>query len=393
MNIYIYALVIFGWSIAHAQVEGKTPVIEVYGNRYLSDEAIIQMSGLASQPYLSSIEVEKKLQTTNLFTRVKVERSPLKKEAWIHVVVLEKSTTYFLPYLSRDAFSSVYGLVGAKSSLFGQNSMILARYQFGSDDHQGTFLLLDEFFLNTPLFLGFSLDFENSLHRVFHEREVGERWSNRFQGGSVLLGYHFNPWGFARFNTYMERHIYEERSLHVKSGFQMSHRIFAECGKYFVNEGLAKGYQLIPSFEFTNPVSDFQFTKIGISAQISLLLVGDFNWNTQPSFKVGNALPRYQLFEVGGRNLRGFPSQQFRSDSLVTIQNDFLITSFNFWKMKIRPLVFTDYSYIENGSRTGVGTGFYVYFREVSVPAIQVFAGYGFHPDGFSVSAAIGPQF
>ena len=57
-----------------------------------------------------------------------------------------------------------------------------------------------------------------------------------------------------------------------------------------------------------------------------------------------------------------------------------------------RPFAFADFAYVENGGRPGAGLGLNVYFRHVSVPAIQIAAGFGANPAGFSVAAAIGPQ-
>jgi hypothetical protein len=34
-----------------------------------------------------------------------------------------------------------------------------------------------------------------------------------------------------------------------------------------------------------------------------------------------------------------------------------------------------------------------MYFKKISLPAVQLYAGYGFHPKSFAVIAVAGPQF
>ncbi len=117
------------------------------------------------------------------------------------------------------------------------------------------------------------------------------------------------------------------------------------------------------------------------------------NWTIRPKIELGSNLPRYGLFEIGGVKLRGYPSQYFRGSSYASLQNNFLITSITMWKFKLRPLMFADWAYIEKGNRESFGTGFLVYFKSVVVPTLEFFAGYGLNPNGFSISATVGPQF
>ena len=112
-----------------------------------------------------------------------------------------------------------------------------------------------------------------------------------------------------------------------------------------------------------------------------------------PRFEAGSPLPRYQQFELGGTRLRSFPTQFLRTSRYAAIQNDFLLTSWDVWKLKLRPMLYADFAYAERGGRTGVGAGLQVYFRQVAMPALQVHGGYGFNPKGVSMMASIGPQF
>jgi hypothetical protein len=85
--------------------------------------------------------------------------------------------------------------------------------------------------------------------------------------------------------------------------------------------------------------------------------------------------------------------QEFRGNSYVSVQNDMLLTSWEVWKFKFRPLVYGDWAYVELAGRTGIGGGIQLYLPDVAIPAVQVFAGYGFNPNGFAITGSIGPQF
>ena len=363
--------------------------VDVYHNHALSDEAIIKMSGIDQDPTLSALEVKRRLQTTSLFSEIQVTRDG----NTMRIIVKEKTNWFAVPYFSSGAGSTIFGVAGGKSSVLGQNGNMLARYQFGTGDHEGSILLRDEYFLNSRWSLGVSFDYEDALHRIYQDRNVIQQTNNEYHGGSIQLGYHLSPYATLNLNTYIERHRYEEPAGNYVKGLQLSHRLSADYGNSYLNDGLARGAVARVYFEATNPASDFQFRKYGVSGQVSAFLRGDFNWIVRPRFETGTPLPRYQLFELGGSKLRSFPNQQFRAGGYVAVQNDVLLTAVDVWKLKLRPLLYSDWAFIQGSGRSAVGTGLQIYLRDVVIPAVQIFAGYGFNPNGFSATATIGPQF
>lgn len=363
--------------------------IEVYHNRALDDESIIKMSGIDQDPTLSALEVKRRLQTSGLFSEIQVIRD----DHSMRIVVKEKTNWFAVPYFSSGSGQTIFGLAAGKSSVLGQDGNMLARYQFGTGDHEGSVLLRDEYFMNTRFSLGVSFDYEDALHRIYQDRDIVQSTNNQYHGGSIQLGYHLNPYTNLSLNTYIEHHRFEEPIGNYVSGLQLSHRFSAELGNFYLNEGLTRGQAVKIYFETTDPVSDFDFRKYGVAGQLSAYLHGNFNWIVRPKMEAGTPLPRYQLFELGGFRLRSFPAEEFRDNAYVSIQNDVLLTSWDVWKLKVRPLAYADWAFVQASGRTGVGGGVQVYLREVAIPAVQVFAGYGFNPNGFSASASIGPQF
>jgi outer membrane protein assembly factor BamA len=378
------------WLCIARAAESPRPVedVVVLRNRAISKDSIIKISGLDQDRTLSTAEITRRLLATSLFSEVSVSRTG----GTIRIIVREKTRWFALPYLFFVLNANVFGVAAGESSVLGEDDDILARYQFGSDDREASLLVRDEYFLRSRWALGVSFDFENSLHRIYDQREVIERTVNEFYGGSQQTGYHLNPHATLLLNTYIEWHRFEEPAGDYHQGLQISHRLGLVLGDFTQNEGFAQGIEGRLYFEGTNPASDFHFRKFGSSAELSLVRRGNMNLITRPRFENGNGLPRYQLFELGAARLRSFEYQEFRDRAYVEVQNDLLVASYEVWAFRLRPLVYTDWAFIQGSGRTGFGVGFQAYVRHVVIPAVQVYAGYGFNPWGFSIAAAIGPQ-
>lgn len=367
------------------------PTVITFGNHAMTDEALLHITGLKDVNDMSADEIRSRLQTSGLFSAVEVYRY----DNTVTIYVREKTTWFVVPYLSKDAAASIYGLAFGKATLYGRDARLVGRYQVGTGNREASLLLKDSSAFNTRWQLGGSFDYEDALHREFGGRtgrEVIHRTRNEYIGGSFQVGYRFHPYWLLGVNNYAEHHRFEELSGQFRSGLQWSHRLITEYNRFYVNEGLSDGVAANAYFESTNPVSRFDFRKIGGGVQWGAFRRNRFNWIIKGKMEYGNRLPRYQLFELGGGRLRSFPNQIFRGALYGTVQNDVLLTSVNFWVLRLRPLVYLDWGYAQGGGRTGLGTGFQVYVRDVAIPAVQFFAGYGFHPNGFTVAASIGPN-
>jgi outer membrane protein assembly factor BamA len=375
------------WAIPLVSAQDKN-VVRVFGNHFYSDETILKISGLEEATDFSAIDIQHKLETTGYFSRVRVYNKNN-----IHTIVVSEKTPWFLlPYFSSDSKKNIYGLAGGLMGLGGGHTMLVGRAQTGAGNRAASLLYRDEFFLDSFWILGASFDFEKVDHDIYRGREIVSKVPNKSSNFTLQSGYHLQPNLIVQFDTHIEQHEYTEAPGQTSSGMQFSHRFLTEYGSYYVNEGLARGYLLKPYVEFTPTWSRYKFYQFGLFINKSVYLHEDFNWIARPRFEHGKPLPFYQRFELGGANLRGFSRQTFRTASYASVQNDFLLSSWNIYKLKIRPMAFVDFAYIENVGRTGLGGGFQVYFRQVAMPAIQLYGGYGFKPNGFSINIAIGPQ-
>lgn len=388
--LQILALLVI--ALAQLTALAQTPLhVVVFGIRQMKPDVLVNMIGLDQAPDMSAKEIKSRIQTSGLFSAVEVHRV----EDLVTIYVREKTSWFVVPYFSKDAAVSTYGVAFGKATLNGTDMRLVGRYQLGTGNRAGSLLLKDSGILNSRFGLGMSFDYEDSLKRVFGGsggREVIHRTRNQNKGGSIQASFRVSPYWSVGVNNYIESRRFEELSGEFRSGVQWSHRVYGEYNKFYVNEGLSDGHMLRLYTEATNPVSDFSFRKHGFFTQHGLWRRGNFNWIGRLSGEYSPSLPRYQLFELGGGRLRSFPNQQFRDRLYGALQNDVLLTSLNVWLLRVRPLVYLDWAFIENGGRTGVGTGFQVYVRDVAIPAVQLFLGYGFHPDGFTVAAAIGPN-
>lgn len=361
----------------------------IFGNQIYDDETVLKVAGIDYEVPLSELEMKQKLETTGYFSLVRVR----KEGDTVTIVLREKTPWFALPYFSSESGRTVYGVAGGLVGLGGASSAILGRYQTGSENKIVSLMYRDDFFLDSFWIFGLTFNYEHGLSDVLRERQIVRRMEGKTTSQTLHLGYHLSPDLLVELDTHVEVHRFEQEDYTRSRGTHVSHRLFAEYGLFYVNEGLSKGFKLKPYIEVTNPaLSDYHFYQVGVFGQKSVYLNGDFNWITRPRVEYGKPQPFYQKFELGAGKLRGFPSQTFRAESYAAVQNDVLLTSLDFWKVKLRPMVYADWAYVDSGGRTGLGAGLQVYFRSVAVPAIQIYGGYGFRPNGFSLSAAIGPQ-
>lgn len=370
------------------EAENAMPVVTVFGNASLQNDTVVRMSGLYQDPRLSAAELRKRLLTPGMFSRVQVFRD----EKHVTIYLQEKTTWFVLPYFSKDSSATTYGLAFGKYTFFHRDASVVGRYQVGTGDHEASLLVRDETLFDTPWMVGASADYEDALHRVYSGRSVQTRTLNQMAGGSLQVGYKVTPYLSFALNNYIERHRFEELSGEYFKGVQWTHRFITDYSKFYVNEGLSEGFGGRAYFEHTNPAGTFHFWKAGLSGQAGLYKNGNLNLITRGRAEFSPSLPRYQLFELGGGKLRGYPAQEFRDRYYVSVQNDLLLTSLSVWQLRFRPLIYTDWAFVSSSGRTALGAGFQVFLKNVAVPAIQFFAGYGFNPNGFEMSASIGPQ-
>jgi hypothetical protein len=177
------------------------------------------------------------------------------------------------------------------------------------------------------------------------------------------------------------------------SGFQWSHKVTLEHNEFYSIEGLGQGHVVQFYVETTNPLSDFTFYKTGAASKYSLLSRGDFDWIVRPSFDYSPTLPYYQLFTLGGQSLRGFATQQFRDHYDLAILNDIYLTNWRIWVLRPRLLLFADWAFIQGSGHSALGAGTQFGIQNLLLSAIQVFAGYGFNPNGAAVTVSIGQKF
>ena len=387
---FVFFAILFPFNLSAAVVAepAKKLPVYVYGSRFLDEDAVIQMTGLDSDPDLPLEEVKRRLQTTSLFREIAV----WKTEDAIHVLAREKTNWFVLPYLSSNSSTTIYGLAFGKAAMYGQDAEFIGRGQMGSENREASLLLRDFSYRDTPWTLGMSLDYEDSRLQEYRGRDVVRRTDNWFFGGSLRAGYRFTPHLTISLSNYLERHRVENIDGTRAEGFQGSHKWMAENSNFYLQEGLTRGGRAFLTFEHTSRVSDFRFAKLGAGFDRSVFLRRDFNWIAYGRFGRGWDLPRYQQFRLGGASLRGFPGEQFHATHFYLLQNDVYLDAWDLWKLKLRPLAFADFAYVNQGGRTGLGLGLRVFFQTVAVPALQIAAGYGFHPNGFAVVATIGPE-
>jgi hypothetical protein len=380
-------LIIFFPTIAKCAVQ--PPPVQITGDSTLDPQVIERIAGLTSDPNLPEETIRSRLLDTNLFSAVDVSRS----DDAVKIDLRQKITWFVVPYFSSDPGGTYYSLVAGKAILVHEDVFAYARYQVGTNDHEGEFGLRGRNILATPWDAGLDLAYQNAQSWVYTGRDITERLENRFHGGNLEIGYHLGLSWKVAFKNYVERHIFEAPGQGEQSGFQWSHRLSIEHNEFYSIEGLGHGHIISFYGETTSPLSDFTFYKIGASSKYSLISRGNFDWVIRPNLDYSPNLPYYQLFTLGGQTLRGFPSQMFRDRYDIAVLNDIYLCNWRLWVFRPRLLLFTDWAFIQGAGRTAVGGGAQFGIRNLLLSAIQVFAGYGFNPNGFATTVSIGEKF
>jgi outer membrane protein assembly factor BamA len=363
--------------------------VHISGDSTLDPQVITRIAGLVNEPGLPADVIRSRLLDTNLFSAVEVSRSGEE----VTIDLQQKVTWFVIPYFSSDPGGTYYSLVAGKAILVHEDVFTFARYQVGTNDHEGELGLKGRNILASPWDAGLNLAYQNSLNWVYSGREITQRLGNRFHGGSLEVGYRLSLNWKVSLTNFIERHSFEAPGQGETSGFQWSHRVSLEHNQFYSIEGLGHGHVVLIYGETTNPLSDFAFYKLGAASKYSILSKGDFDWVVRPSIDYSPTLPYYQLFTLGGQTLRGFPSQQFRDRYDLAILNDIYLYNWKVWVFRPRLLLFTDWAFIQGGGRTAVGAGAQFGIRNLLLSAIQVFVGYGFNPNGYATTVSIGQKF
>lgn len=365
------------------------PELRISGNSTLDPLVIARISGLIDAPGLSADTIKKRLQDSNLFSSVRVSRT----EKEVTIDLQQKVTWFVIPYFSSDPSGKNFSLIAGKAVLAHEDVFTFARYQVGTNDHEASVGMIGRNILGSPWDATGSASFQDALSWVYTGREITQRLENRYYGGSFELGYRFGLDWKVSLTSYGERHRFQTPDLVNHDGFQWSHKVTFEYNRYYSIDGLGEGHTVQFYSENANPASDFSFYKIGATAKWSVFKRGDFDWVMRPSCDLGFNLPFYQLFELGGQTLRGFPTEQFRDRYDIAILNDLYLTNWSIWALRPRLMLFTDWAFIQGSGRTAVGGGAQFGIRDLLLSAIQVFAGYGFNPNGVAVTVSIGQKF
>ncbi|MCO5143000.1 MAG: hypothetical protein M9962_07925 [Oligoflexia bacterium] len=361
--------------------------VRVWGNNHFQKSSVLDISGLTLDSSLSAKEIEKRLLNSGLFSSVRVNKSANN----IDIFVQEKTRWFILPYAVTGSSATV-GVAGGLVGIAGDNAKILGRMQKTGVTETASFYVKHDYIADSLWMLGFIFNYEFGVRDYYIDRDRLLNKKNAMRNYTIMTGYHINNALSVHLDHHYENHSFENLNSTNSFGIHISHRFFLEVNELFTNEGQMDGFWIKPYVEIAPSWSDFRFFQYGVLTKFSVFSHNDLNLNSSISFEKGNHLPLYQKFSVGGASLRGYPDSFFRTEQVLLSQNNLLITSWDVWKVKLRPLAFVDWAYIEKSGRTGIGAGLNVYFKNVAIPALQLFAGYGLNPKGFSFYGSIGPS-
>src|SRR5262249_12874663 len=96
-------------------------------------------------------------------------------------------------------------------------------------------------------------------------------------------------------------------------------------------------------------------------------------------------IPITKEFTLGGTDLRGYITREFRGDTTASAQNEAIVPITHFWQLKVRADFFYDVGLFyrreagsgQNDFPRGVGGGLRFYLKQLAIPVMGVDVGYG----------------
>lgn len=388
-------------------VKTKAKVIEQLSELQPGEELTNKMIASARAALISS----------GLFEEVRVRKVSTLREGYVdvYISVREKLSWFAVPSFSFSQDTLSGGGVIGESNLFGYNKKLIIFGDYGTSSRRGVIAYRDPSVLGSPLTLSF--DGIVRWDRIIEYENRSEFRRSRLMeyGVTVLPGYRWSP-RFVSFMGVYLRNINQELISEEQGRGRTHYPPLDEDGwdiaitMAFVyddmrnQDGLVQGAKLVFETELSDNrfFSDFDYSAQKLSLQTGLIFLNDeYNWVSKLNLSLGQSLPYYKEFTLGGGNLRGFIRRQFRGDTRYSTNQDLVFPIHNFKRFLLRGSLFWDSGVIyfkdekfnEQNWRNGVGGGVRIYLKGVVIPVFSFDVGWGIEERTYSTYLSIGGDF
>ncbi len=342
----------------------------------------------------------------------------------VHVTFLEKQSWAAAPIASFGGGDMAGGMFYGDQNLFGRGYQALFAGQVGQAKTFAALGFRDPLMAIAPIMYSISGVYRFEKFRFFDRHKMVLEVPTSVGGGEAQIGYHFSAhtrleFGgmYNRISVQGARHA--ENSLAVdpqynpRSGNLAVLQIYLFYDHTTAPEGLRRGVRIHLKNEIADAFwkSDFDYVKFNFQTELYGFFLGTYPsliFNMVLNYPTSaKGVPLTQLLRAGGSNLRGYLVNEFRGDTLVTLQLEDQVPIFNHipvpWtsvKFNIAAAIFADFGAVierhpggrieadtaagNNAARlrlkdfhSSFGGGLRLLLPGVAVPAVKLDIGYG----------------
>lgn len=394
--------------------------IEVSGNIKTKTNEVLRISGLKTGQELGrdrTIAAKKALLSAGLFEEVVLQVIPGSKvgKANIQIRVKEKTTWFVVPYFQYSKGNLGGGLAAGETNFLGLSKKALVGGSWSNKRKSVILGYRDPSILGSQFILGLDGIWRSDILTEYAEDTEVRRLRLREAGFTALPGYQWTPQFSTSIGIFF-RSIKQQLKMQtngarplamggIRDGQDVAGVIRFDFNQMSTVEGLHDGITTELEVHLSDKRfnSDYEYSReiFRLTFAQRLGKAPQFGFVSSGSFQFGQRLPFYRELTIGGTNLRGYRSEQFRGDTRYSMNHEFIFPIYRFTRIILRGLVFWDSAimYFESEGferdawRNGMGGGLRVYLKGINIPALGYDLGFGVEPGDFHHYLNIGAAF
>jgi outer membrane protein assembly factor BamA len=349
----------------------------------------------------------------------------------VHVQVTEKTSWFLVPIASFGSGSYAGGIVYGDQDLFGHDLQLLVAGQVGQTKSFAFVGFRDPLVNGAPLTWGIGALVRYDQIRFFVNHELVLTVPTLVEGGEAEVGWVLSPHlralaGFSARYQHVDPAEAVDPAAVQPAYNPLDGRIFLLVFRIAYDDtrapdGLRRGVRLLLKDELSDRYwgSDFDYSKFEARAE----LYGKVAWN-YPSLMLdftinyptsSRGVPLTETIRIGGSNLRGYLTNEFHGDTLLSVQAEDQVVLFRDVplplvdaRFNIAAAVFIDAAALlerhPGGTtvdlpgpvrpalsdfHTSFGAGVRMILPGVAIPALKADIGYGIDVSSFAITVSI----
>lgn len=404
-----------GWKLPVVYVEK----VEISGNQKTKDSEVRRLSALEIGDELTPSMVtaaRKRILSSPVFeaAEIDVSKGSAGDKAVVTIRVKEKFSWFVVPNFSYSSSGFGGGLAYGETNFLGMLKQILIAGNFSSLNRTAILGFRDPSVGGTSMVLAIDGIYRWDTMLEYDDGDETRRMRLTEYGATVMPGIRWSPTfttslgvAYRRVKQRLIRETAGARTLDPYA-FKRGNDIAITAQFQFADstnvEGQFEGYDLSLEGQISDNrfFSDYEYFKQLLRFKMGHSFWGNrLNFVNNTSAQFGRTLPYYRELMIGGDNLRGYKSREFRGDTRYSSSQELMVPLYRFKRVITRLVFFWDTAVIyfkddkfsRDAWRNGVGGGIRAYFKGISIPLVGYDLGYGIEQKSFEHYVNVGVTF